>query len=63
MAVEELRKYAPARRGRGVAKTSVKGAAKYQNVNGETWSGKGRSPKWMQDALSAGNSKEDFLIK
>lgn len=27
------------------------------------WSGRGRSPKWMQAYLDAGKKKEDFLIK
>lgn len=27
------------------------------------WSGRGRSPKWMQSYLDAGKKKEDFLIK
>lgn len=28
----------------------------------QTWTGRGRMPAWMQDALAAGASKEDFLI-
>lgn len=27
------------------------------------WSGRGRSPNWMQAYLDAGKKKEDFLIK
>ncbi|PSB91684.1 H-NS family nucleoid-associated regulatory protein [Candidatus Pandoraea novymonadis] len=33
-------------------------AAKYMNpITGETWSGRGRAPKWV------GKTKENFLIK
>jgi DNA-binding protein H-NS len=36
---------------------------KYRNpATGQTWSGRGLTPKWLQDALSAGRRKEDFLI-
>lgn len=27
-----------------------------------TWSGRGRQPKWIKDAIAAGKSKDDFLI-
>lgn len=36
---------------------------KYRNpATGQTWSGRGLTPKWLQDAISAGRRKEDFLI-
>ncbi len=28
----------------------------------QTWSGRGRQPDWMKQALAAGQSKDDFLI-
>lgn len=28
-----------------------------------TWTGRGRQPDWMKDALENGQSKDDFLIK
>ncbi len=38
-------------------------AAKYCNpATGETWTGRGRMPKWLQAAESQGRKKEDFLI-
>lgn len=38
--------------------------AKYKNPNSEeTWSGRGRKPKWVVDQLAAGRELEDFLIK
>lgn len=38
--------------------------AKYRGPNGELWSGgPGRRPDWVKEALSAGYSLEDLLIK
>jgi DNA-binding protein H-NS len=28
----------------------------------QTWSGKGRQPEWMKEALAAGQSKGNFLV-
>ena len=37
---------------------------KYQNPDNpaETWTGKGRVPKWMQPLIEGGKVKEDFLV-
>ena len=49
-------------------KRSVRGAAKsatvkYRGPNGETWSGgRGRKPRWVQEALKAGKKIEDFAV-
>ena len=37
--------------------------ARYQGPNGELWSGRGPSPRWMKPLLAKGKKKEDFLIK
>jgi len=38
-------------------------AAKYRNpATGESWSGRGRAPKWLADELTNGRAKEDFLV-
>lgn len=38
-------------------------AAKYRNsATGETWTGRGKMPRWLQAQVSAGKRKEDFLI-
>jgi DNA-binding protein H-NS len=39
-------------------------APKYRNPENpsETWSGRGREPKWLQHQIAEGKSKEDFLI-
>ncbi len=61
-----------AQTGRPAVKTSQpkKGASaapqavKYRNPDtGETWSGRGRVPKWMALAQEQGRSREEFLAK
>jgi DNA-binding protein H-NS len=40
-------------------------AIKYRDpkVASNKWSGRGRTPKWMQAYLESGKKKDDFLIK
>lgn len=40
------------------ASTNV--SAKYADGAGNTWSGRGRKPKWLKDALMSGSSLNDF---
>lgn len=35
----------------------------YRNEEGQTWSGVGRQPRWLKEALLNGMKKEDFLVK
>jgi DNA-binding protein H-NS len=50
-------------RGAKKTKSHVASAAKYRNsVTGESWSGRGRTPKWLADELAKGRSREDFLF-
>lgn len=65
------------RKGRGRAAVSGKGkavatkkktastpvAAKYRGPNGEVWSGRGLTPRWLSTLLSQGQVKEAFAIK
>lgn len=37
-------------------------AAKYRGPNGETWSGRGLTPKWLASLVAAGGTKEQYLI-
>ncbi len=37
-------------------------AAKYKGPNGETWSGRGLTPKWLAALVAQGQSKESFAI-
>jgi DNA-binding protein H-NS len=37
---------------------------KYRGPHGETWAGgRGRKPKWVQEALKAGKKIEDFAVR
>ena len=68
---------APAgRKGRGKAlakpKTKLAGAkrkvggasvaAKFRGPNGESWSGRGLTPRWLSALLAQGKAKQDFAI-
>ena len=38
-------------------------AAKYRNrATGETWTGRGKMPRWLQAEVNSGKRREDFLI-
>lgn len=39
--------------------------AKYQNPNdtSQTWTGRGRQPRWLTEAMANGKKPDDFLIK
>ena len=60
----------PAKRRAGRTAKAAKGSAgkvglpaKYANGTGSTWSGHGKRPNWFKDALAAGKTAEDLLIK
>jgi DNA-binding protein H-NS len=36
---------------------------KYKNKKGDTWTGRGRQPTWIKDAIASGKSIDTFLIK
>lgn len=40
-------------------------AAKYRNPENpsQTWSGRGRRPKWLEEALASGSDLDDLLIR
>jgi DNA-binding protein H-NS len=37
--------------------------AKYRGPNGETWSGRGLTPRWMAALIAQGKAKEEFAIQ
>lgn len=43
-------------------KASAPTVAKFKGPNGEPWSGMGRQPQWLKDALAEGKKKEDFAV-
>lgn len=48
---------------RGAVKNKSTVPAKYCNPEtGETWTGRGRTPRWMADAEAAGQARESFTI-
>jgi DNA-binding protein H-NS len=44
-------------------KSGVAVAAKFQGPNGETWSGRGLTPRWLASLIAQGKAKEEFAIK
>ena len=56
----------PAGKGRGKgASTRGKAVQKYRNPENpaETWSGRGRPPRWVQSALAGGRTMADLQIE
>lgn len=37
-------------------------AAKFKGPNGESWSGRGLSPKWLSALIAQGHKKEDYAV-
>lgn len=47
---------------RGGSRSTV--APKYQDpTSGQTWSGRGRTPRWLTSAEAQGRHRDEFLIK
>ncbi|MEM7196958.1 MAG: H-NS histone family protein [Pseudomonadota bacterium] len=46
----------------GAAKPRKPVAVKYRDNNGNSWTGRGRKPRWLQAALEKGNSLDDYAI-
>jgi DNA-binding protein H-NS len=43
-------------------KTRVKVAAKYRDDKGNSWTGRGKTPRWLVEAEKSGRSREAFRI-
>lgn len=59
-------KAAPAKKPAGKSdakKPGIAVAAKYRGPEGQTWSGRGLTPRWLATLLADGRTKEDFAIK
>jgi DNA-binding protein H-NS len=50
-------------KGAAKAKAASVVAAKYRGPNGETWSGRGLTPRWLSTLVAQGRSKEEFAIQ
>jgi DNA-binding protein H-NS len=50
--------------GASIKKLKSASVPKYRHPENadQTWTGKGRQPEWMKEALALGRSKDDFLI-
>jgi DNA-binding protein H-NS len=48
---------------RGSKLKGRKVAPKYRDRSGNTWSGRGATPRWMKAAMKAGAKRDDFLIE
>lgn len=72
--LKDLQTTKPGKARKGAAKTrpvkvakpskraGVAVAAKYRGPNGETWTGRGLTPKWLVALVAQGQSKESFAI-
>ena len=50
---------------RGMRGSKLKGmkvAPKYRGPDGDTWAGRGATPRWLKAAIKEGKKLEDFLI-
>jgi DNA-binding protein H-NS len=55
---------APTSRSRPAQRPSPAAPTKYRNPNNhrETWTGRGRQPRWLADKIRSGKKLADFLI-
>lgn len=52
------------RKERAMGDKRTRVAPKYQDpVSGKTWTGRGKTPAWLAAQLSAGHSKQEYLIQ
>jgi DNA-binding protein H-NS len=52
----------PGKPGRTSTMKGVKVAPKYRGPGGETWAGRGATPRWLRALLDEGHSIEEFAI-
>lgn len=66
ISVSEIRSLSEKKQNKTAPKKSVKKRAsvpvKYKGPNGETWTGRGRTPRWLVTAESAGKKREHFAV-
>jgi DNA-binding protein H-NS len=48
---------------RGKATAGATVAAKYKGPEGQTWTGRGLTPRWLKTLIDSGRAKEEFLIQ
>ncbi len=47
---------------KGDGNSRRKPAAKYKGPNGEAWSGRGRTPRWLQALEAEGRDRREFMV-
>lgn len=50
-------------KGSASSRPKAKRPVKYQDDGGNTWTGIGQRPRWIQKALAAGATLDQFLVK
>lgn len=59
----KLKAAVPAKRAKSAAKKPASAVApKFRGPNGETWSGRGLTPRWLTALVAEGKTKESFAI-
>ena len=51
------------RAGRSHPRKGVKVAPKYRGPDGETWAGRGATPKWLLALMKRGRKRDEFLVE
>jgi DNA-binding protein H-NS len=49
--------------GRSHPRKGMKVAPKYRGPDGETWAGRGATPKWLTALMKQGRKRDEFLIE
>lgn len=52
----------PARAAAKSRKPAMSAPVKFRGPSGETWSGRGLTPRWLSALLSQGRTKEEFAV-
>jgi DNA-binding protein H-NS len=61
--LQRLGALGPVRGSRSHPRKGVKVAPKYRGPDGETWAGRGATPKWLAALMKQGRKKDEFLIE
>jgi DNA-binding protein H-NS len=61
-AAQKSRKSAPKSARKAAQKKGAKIPVKYRDENGNTWTGRGKTPIWIVEAEKAGRSRDTFTV-
>ncbi len=54
--------YAKGRIRKAGGKSGNPAPVKFRGPNGETWTGRGLTPKWLTSLIATGSNRDDFLV-